>query len=1021
MISGLVSTPTDIYLSDLAWESATNGWGDVELDMSNGEELSGDGNLLTLNGFTYRKGLGVHSDSEVVYALNGNYTTFTADIGVDDEVGSNGSVVFQVWADGIQLFDSGVMTGDSATQSVEVDVADRQNLELRVTNAGDGFALDHANWADARLLVANPSDSTPPTAILTADDLSESTSSPYQFTVTYSDEDGVNLGTIDDSDIQVIGPNGFSQLAQLVGITSATDNTSVEATYAITAPDSIWNWNDRGNYSFSLLAGEIQDSLGDAAILDTALGSFTVSIASTIVLGRNSSQVTEGDTVTIPVQRLGDTTGTATINYFTGGNSTAVSGVNYVPIPVSTLTFAPGETQGKIFVETLDDGVDGTDVSVSLLIESPSGADLGPSRTSRITIEDAVQSEPVITYLSDLNWVSADNDWGPVELDSSNGEEAAGDGRTLTLNGTTFEKGLGVHASSTIIYDLDGSYDKFVASIGVDDEVGSEGSVIFEVWADDTQLFVSNVMTGNSATKLVNVDLTDRQSLTLIVTDAGDGPSYDHANWADARLIVGDYEPPAKSDPLLPTIERTQIVSSLNQPTTLDWSPDGQLMFIAEKGGIVKVFSNGLTTSENSVPIGLQSEPFIDLSDQVNNVSDRGLLGLTVDPLFGQSQGRDFIYLSFTYDPPETWSDENLQNSATAPDGNGNRPARLIRVTADPSTNYTTAIPGSEVVLLGKNSNWEYTSRPDIDSTDNFSILPSGIANDSTVVVPAELIEDPDPVNFGNDYSSTDTDFENNNNIRDYIAGDSQSHSIGQVQFGSDGMLYVAIGDGTSYNGVDWRSTRVQDVDNLSGKLLRIDPMTGEGLPDNPFYDGDPNSNRSKVWSLGLRNPFRFTVDEETGNPYIGDVGWTTWEEINVATGGDNFGWPYFEGEPQNLGYSTLPQAQAFYASGAPITSPLLSRHHDAGQNADGLATTALIMGDFYTGDTLPSEYDGSLFYNDVGLGTIYVTFLNPDATVDFTRAIDSLPYVVDMETGPDGYLYYVSLFSGEIGRWESA
>jgi glucose/arabinose dehydrogenase len=323
------------------------------------------------------------------------------------------------------------------------------------------------------------------------------------------------------------------------------------------------------------------------------------------------------------------------------------------------------------------------------------------------------------------------------------------------------------------------------------------------------------------------------------------------------------------------------------------------------------------------------------------------------------------------------------------------------------------------VVLLGKNSLWQYTSHPEVDSTVDFTTLPSGIVNGSNVTASAALIEDADTGNVGKDYSATDTNFDSNNNIRDYLAGDSDSHSIGQIKFGLDGSLYVTVGDGTSYNSVDWRATRVQDVDNLSGKLLRIDPITGQGYADNPFYNNDLNSNRSKVWSLGLRNPFRFTIDPKTGNPYLGDVGWNTWEEINVATKGSNFGWPYFEGPSQNSGYSTLPQATAFYNSGKAVAAPFLARNHSASQNSDGRAATALIMGDFYTGNTLPTIYNGALFYNDVGIGTVYATLLNPDGTVKSTQLFDNLPYIVSMQTGPDGNLYYASLYGGAIGRWK--
>src|SRR5438477_10686392 len=79
------------YLSDLPWLDATNGWGPAERDMSNGEQLAGDGKTLTLNGATYPKGLGVHADSDIKYNLGGNYSTFISDVGVDDEVGLGGS------------------------------------------------------------------------------------------------------------------------------------------------------------------------------------------------------------------------------------------------------------------------------------------------------------------------------------------------------------------------------------------------------------------------------------------------------------------------------------------------------------------------------------------------------------------------------------------------------------------------------------------------------------------------------------------------------------------------------------------------------------------------------------------------------------------------------------------------------------------------------------------------------------------------------------------------------------------
>jgi hypothetical protein len=138
------------YLSDLTWTSVTNGWGPVERDQSNGEQGTGDGGPLTLAGVPYAKGLGVHAASDVRYAIPSGCTMFLADVGLDDEVGGNGSVVFQVWGDTTLLYQSGTLTGSSATVPVSVDLTGRSALRLVVTTGGDNDGWDHADWANAR-------------------------------------------------------------------------------------------------------------------------------------------------------------------------------------------------------------------------------------------------------------------------------------------------------------------------------------------------------------------------------------------------------------------------------------------------------------------------------------------------------------------------------------------------------------------------------------------------------------------------------------------------------------------------------------------------------------------------------------------------------------------------------------------------------------------------------------------------------------------------------------------------------
>ena len=144
-----------VYISDLNWTYGVSGWGPIEKDQSNGEDVGGDGVPMRINGVGYSKGVGCHAYSEIRYALGGQYTSFLSDVGVDDEVdvpdNMYSSIVFQVWADGVKLFDSGVMTRSMAARPVSVDVTGKQELRLIVTDAGDNIWYDHADWANARL------------------------------------------------------------------------------------------------------------------------------------------------------------------------------------------------------------------------------------------------------------------------------------------------------------------------------------------------------------------------------------------------------------------------------------------------------------------------------------------------------------------------------------------------------------------------------------------------------------------------------------------------------------------------------------------------------------------------------------------------------------------------------------------------------------------------------------------------------------------------------------------------------
>ncbi|HKQ65248.1 MAG TPA: LamG-like jellyroll fold domain-containing protein, partial [Methylomirabilota bacterium] len=238
------------------------------------------------------------------------------------------------------------------------------------------------------------------------------------------------------------------------------------------------------------------------------------------------------------------------------------------------------------------------------------------------------------------------------------------------------------------------------------------------------------------------------------------------------------------------------------------------------------------------------------------------------------------------------------------------------------------------------------------------------------------------------------------------IPSDGDSHSVGSLRFAPDGKLFVSHGDGASYSVVDPLALRAQDLNSYNGKILRINP-DGSAPGDNPFDDGT-NSVRSKVWAYGLRNPFRFTLHPATGEPYIGDVGWNTWEEINHGRGA-NFGWPCFEGNGPQPDYQAA-FLQCRQLSPSAVTPPLYTFDHSVGRT--------IIGGAFYTGFQYPFQYRGNLFFADYTAEFLArLVFDENSSLASIEPFATGIPGPVDIELGPDGMLYYVAILTGEVGR----
>ncbi|MFD8732645.1 NPCBM/NEW2 domain-containing protein [Streptomyces sp. NPDC059611] len=150
-LSVLPPPPTgQAWASDLVWLSETNGYGPAERDRSNGESGANDGRTLTLAGTTYEKGIGTHADSDIAIHLGGRCTSFTADVGIDDEIDGYGEAAFSVEGDGRVLWTSPKLTGASATVPVDVRLDGVRQVRLKVTDTDGSRTGDHGDWAAAK-------------------------------------------------------------------------------------------------------------------------------------------------------------------------------------------------------------------------------------------------------------------------------------------------------------------------------------------------------------------------------------------------------------------------------------------------------------------------------------------------------------------------------------------------------------------------------------------------------------------------------------------------------------------------------------------------------------------------------------------------------------------------------------------------------------------------------------------------------------------------------------------------------
>jgi uncharacterized protein (TIGR03437 family) len=379
-------------------------------------------------------------------------------------------------------------------------------------------------------------------------------------------------------------------------------------------------------------------------------------------------------------------------------------------------------------------------------------------------------------------------------------------------------------------------------------------------------------------------------------------------------------------------------VFAVGGPTAIAFTPD-QRMLVSTQSGTLRVFQN-----DTLLPAPALSFP----ATRICTNSERGLLGLAVDPDFARNQ---FIYLYYTFRRP------NGDCGSRSLNGPVNRVSRFVL----PANNVVD--PNTETVLLDNISSWN-----------------------------------------GN-------------------------HNAGDLQFGKDGLLYVAVGDagcdpyGTGCAG---SNDAARDVHTPLGKILRIDrdgnvPVTNPWRGDNTARCNNgiaPAGVRcQETYSWGLRNPFRMAMDPNADQTrlFINDVGQDRWEEIDVAAPGADFGWNVREGFCRN-GSST----ECAPANPAPagMADPLFAYPHDTQvPGTESRNCNSISGGAFVPRGVWPAEWDGVYLFSDYVCGSIFAidSFAARPGARDFVRGLGGSS-AVHLTFGPfqqSQALYYTTYAGG--------
>ena len=269
------------------------------------------------------------------------------------------------------------------------------------------------------------------------------------------------------------------------------------------------------------------------------------------------------------------------------------------------------------------------------------------------------------------------------------------------------------------------------------------------------------------------------------------------------------------------------------------------------------------------------------------------------------------------------------------------------------------------------------------------------IANDDDSIISRFSVN-----NFNSNTANPNSEFQIMEIEQPYV-----NHNGGTLKFGPDGYLYIGLGDGGSANDPE---NRAQNTQTLLGKMLRIDIDNGSPYsipPSNPYAN---NANvLDEIWAIGLRNPWKFSFDKQTGDLWIGDVGQAQWEEIDfqssLSPGGENYGWKCFEGNNTFSGFG---------CNGTYIP-PIVEYNHQ------GFTHCSVTGGYVYRGPVVGFANYGVYFYADYCSGRLWGTWFSGNFQIN-TEVFGNFGLNIStFGEDQEGNLYVANISTGQILKME--